>query len=333
MRKILNSIIICAALLLTAWACQKEAPAASDMEQVTFTVALPEEIATRSIADGAKAAVLYYATYTDQGRYLASLSEVSRGVAPTAAGSKTFKVTLNLVKDIPYDVVFWAQDPDCEAFSFDWDGPAPTVKVSYDGAANDDGRDAFYRKATVKVPFASEDDKTIRLYRPFAQINFGASDYDPISEYYSETEVDEGMTSGLDIEAEVPSVMNLLTGATSETVPAGFDLEAIPNGDDKTLVVGSAQYRYVSMNYVLAPSGESDSPAVFKSLTGTFVLTIDGQKKLERKVTVTNVPYLRNHRTNIVGDLFTEDAELTVVIENRFDDPDLKPADGSVTIR
>lgn len=330
MKKVL--IIIASILLLGAASCQKEAPANDEMQEVTFTVSLPSEIETKSISDGEKATVLYYATYTKAGKYLPSLSnDTTEGLAPTS--TKTFKVTLKLVKGIEYDVVFWAQSPDCKAFTFNWNSTTPTVTVSYSGNANDDARDAFYRMKSIKVPFENEEDKTIKLYRPFAQINFGASDYQSVVDYYSETEVDKGMTSGLTIGAEVPSVMNLLTGNTSSPVSAEFALNAIPSGEDKTLTINNTGYRYVSMNYVLARSGNTDTPDTFNSITGKFVLTINNDEKLERDVTVTSVPYLRNHRTNIVGNFFTENAELTVVIDQNFNKPDLQPKDGSITIK
>jgi hypothetical protein len=313
------------ACMLGMPSCQKETPESAGTEEVTLSVVLPGEIDTKAISDGEKADVLYYATYTTEGKLIANLSNTVAGVR--ASSDKTFYVNLKLVKGFDYNVVFWAQDADCNAFTLDW--KTPVVTVDYKAAANDDTRDAFYASKMLRAPFTDPKDRTVYLHRPFAQINFGASDYESIVDYYTKEEVDKGMSSSLVISAQVPSQMNLLDGKTSEPASAEFSLDAIPN-DPRMLKVNGVDYKYVSMNYVLAPSG--NTPDVFDYLTGKFVLKVGDKNVIERAVEVKNVPYLRNHRTNIVGDFFTENAELKVIIDNDFYKDDLEP-NGPVTIK
>ncbi|MEE0237540.1 MAG: DUF6562 domain-containing protein [Bacteroidales bacterium] len=309
------------AAVLCAAACQKvdQIDQVGEKVEVAFNVALPGSIGTKSISDGEKALTLYYATYTDAGKLIESLSNTQEGVA---ISGKTATITLQLVKDLNYDVVFWAQADECTAYTFDW--TAATMTVNYAGVANDDHRDAFYAvRQDLKVPSGLHQE-TVTLYRPFAQINFGAADYDSVVEYYDQVSVDAGMESAL-VCAEVPNTLDLLEETLGTTYAAAdFTLAPIPN-DPRLLEVNNAGYKYVAMNYILAPKGAE--PAMLPSITANFQYT-DGN--INRSVEVKNVPYLRNHRTNIIGNFFTETAILSVVVDENFDKPDFNIIDPGV---
>lgn len=312
------------ASVLCVAACQKVDPIEQIGEkgEVAFTVSLPGNISTKAIADGTKALKLYYATYTDgdNPKMIASLSNISEGIA---ISGKEATVRLQLVKDLNYDVVFWAQAEECTAFTLDWTNAS--LRVNYEGAANDDYRDAFYAvRQDLKVTNGVFQE-TVKLYRPFAQINFGAADYQSVVDYYSKDQVDNGMQSAL-VVAEVPNTLNLIDETLgSDVAKADFTLAAIPGDPDKTLSVNGAEYRYVSMNYILAPKGSE--PAMLSSITANFKYSAGN---IDRKVEVKNVPYLRNHRTNIVGNFFTEIAILNIVIDEEFQQPDYNIIDPSV---
>ena len=309
------------AAVVCAVACQKvdQLEQIGAKSEVAFQVALPGALGTKAISDGEKALVLYYATYTDQGKMIPSLSNTSEGVA---VSGKTATIRLQLVKDLNYDVVFWAQAQQCSAFAFDWENAKMTV--SYDGVANDDYRDAFYAvRQNLKVTDGLLQE-TVTLYRPFAQINFGAADYQSVVDYYDQASVDSGMQSSL-VSAEVPNTLDLLTEAVgTETAAADFTLATIPN-DPRLLEVNKVGYKYVSMNYVLAPKGTE--PALISSITANFKYT-DGN--IDRTVKVDNVPVLRNHRTNIIGNFFTEIAIMSIVLDEMFEKPDFNIIDPGV---
>lgn len=318
MKKVLTLALAIAAMT-ASFSCKKEVSLVPT-EAVTFSVELPGLPASKAVAEGEKALKLYYATYTENGKMLASLSNVAEGVT---VSQKTATVTLQLVKDLKYHVVFWAQAPSCSAFTFDWANATMTVR--YAGAANDDYRDAFY--AVVNNLAVIDEVATVNgqpltgsvgLVRPFAQINFGASDYDSVTEYYDVASVDAGMQSSF-VCAEVPNTLNLLDQTVGTTVAeVNMTLASIPN-EPKNLTIGTTDYRYVAMNYVLAPAGTQ--PEMLDEVTATFKY-----EAIERPVVVKNVPILRNHRTNILGDLFTADAAITVIVMEAFTEPDLAPS-------
>ena len=305
--------IIMAVVVLCAASCQKisQNGQAEEATSVTFTVDLPYNIDTKGISDGEKALKLFYATYSDKGQFIPSASNITVG---ETLSNKQAQVTIKLVKHLTYDIVFWAQAETCDAFTLDWTNAVMTV--DYEGSANDDYRDAFYAlKENVVITGAPYEDE-VKLYRPFAQINFGASDYNSVTEYYSETLVDAGMQSSFAC-LSVPDALNLLDGTLgTSTAEAKFALTVIPS-DPKELEVKGEKYRYVSMNYVLAPKGTQ--PDNLTEISATFKYA-DGN--IDRTVTVPNVPILRNHRTNILGDFFTENVMVKVIVDNEFTKPD-----------
>jgi hypothetical protein len=84
----------------------------------------------------------------------------------------------------------------------------------------------------------------------------------------------------------------------------------------KDLKIDGISYYWVAMNYLFVPSGDQATvkvDAVFNTSEGTVTHSIS------------NVPLKRNYKTNIVGDLFTKGAELTIKVVPDFNRPDLKP--------
>ena len=69
------------------------------------------------------------------------------------------------------------------------------------------------------------------------------------------------------------------------------------------------------MQYILAPEKLSE----LANVTGYF-----NYNNTTLSVNVNTVPYRRNYRTNIYGDIFTDDAELVVKIVNDFYKDDYK---------
>ena len=67
-------------VMFSASSCQKE-NVSLRTRSVSLSVVLPGAPATKAIADGEKALRLYYATYTEDGKMLSSLSNIVDGVA------------------------------------------------------------------------------------------------------------------------------------------------------------------------------------------------------------------------------------------------------------
>ena len=80
------------------------------------------------------------------------------------------------------------------------------------------------------------------------------------------------------------------------------------------LYVEGYRYRYVSMNYILAPKGLG----MLDKVVAKFKLKSGKQVAL----TVSNVPVQANYRTNIVGNLFTDIVNVRVVVDADFLNPD-----------
>jgi hypothetical protein len=301
MKKIIFLAAAVAGMFAVA-SCQKESvPGVIDGEKVTatFTVALPQT-ATKSISDGLSADIVYWAAFDEKGGALEGMN----GTAVVDHRNASFDVTL--VKHYTYKFVFWAQDSKCTAYTFDPE--TGKVTVSYEGAANDDSRDAFYRQADVKIVAAGEV-QTIELYRPFAQINFLAADYKAVEA----VGLHNGMTSTVNISG-LPTVLNGLNGTVAEfTGVTDLAATAVPT-DPATYTINGQECGWYSMNYVLAAGKDNFTSPV----TGVF----NHDKKKDIQIPVANVPYERNHRTNIIGNFFTDEVKINLVVIEKFEEPD-----------
>ena len=304
MKKILW-IAAAVAGLFAAASCQKETTAVPETEEAiaVLSVSVPQSIATKAYSDGKTATDLYYAVYDGKGadrRLLLHNDEPLK----FENGVLTMEVEFKLVKNYPYDIVFWAQSPKAP-YKFDQEAKTVTVE-NYTTNANDENRDAFYQlvEGYKVVPNPTKVD----LYRPFAQINFGAKDYKEV------TDLGLDMLSHVEI-AGLPNVLNVLDRTATrskDAKDAEFIRTAVPaasgekleiNGDDKT-------YSYVSMNYVLAP----DTKGVLEKVSGVF-----HYNDASISIPVENVPYQRNYRTNIIGEFFTGPAHFVVEIIPIYD--------------
>lgn len=299
-------IAAAAAGLIAAASCQKEpvnGPEVEGEEAVAvLTISIPEEIATKSYSDGKTATDLYYAVYDSQDQNKKFLFGTTEPLK-FENSSLTKEVEIRLVKNYAYDIVFWAQAPGAP---YTFDMAAQTVTVdNYTTNANDENRDAFYQ-VVEGYKIVSTPTK-VDLYRPFAQINFGASDYDEV------TALGLTMASKVQISG-LPNVLNVLDRTVDGAVNADFietDVPAIYG--EKLEVKGDKDtYGYVSMNYVLAPVAKG----MLDNVTGRFYYNND-----EVVIPVTNVPYQRNFRTNIIGEFFTGPAHFIVEIIPIYDEP------------
>ena len=205
MKNIISYIAVLASLLVLG-SCQKEIAQPElenpvgelEYETVTFDVAAPSGAQTRT--DYGETVTfpteLHVAVYVAKGNENAGkvgnwLKDVKPVIVPKAEGegviNTEWEVTISLVKNFTYDIVFWAQKAGSTYYTIDWEHATITADYSDKIAANDVTRDAFYflcenynysdHKKDI-VPYE------IELRRPFAQINLGASDYAALVELY-----------------------------------------------------------------------------------------------------------------------------------------------------
>ena len=273
-----------AAMLLGITSCSSDIePAMGGEVPVSFAINLGDNIDSRTISDGTGANTLKFAVF-ENGAEITGLAQT------VAVADKKATINTKLVKGHTYTFVFWAQNTtDMSA-----------ITVNYTANCNDESRDAFYKMDSFTVNEAFE--KTEVLTRPFAQINFLASDAAGVvnvNQYKSKVTV-----------TGVPTTLNTLDGSVAGTTDVTFDYATIPN---ETLA-GYESYKYVAMNYILA--------ATDKEVKNEVVLTVNDGTADVNTVTVANCPVQRNYRTNIIGDLFTLDGKFNIIIDPIYNTPD-----------
>lgn len=292
-----------AALALLAVSCNKEQVAEVPDGQtvdVTFTAALPGEMATKAIGDGQTAKTLYVSVYeNDDAKTKLDLDKTA-----TFTDLKT-QVTFSLVKGKTYNFVFWAQAAEGAPYDVT---DLKNIKISYEGAeANDEKRDAFYAtRKELKVNGALTE--TIKLYRPFAQVNFGTADYEaavaagvePVKSVFTATDV---ATIFDTFEAEGKEAKDVVT----------FTESALPG---ETLVTKAGDYKWMTMNYIL-PMGKQDAKHI-SNVTAEFI----PETGITVKASSPQTPVQNNYRTNILGNLLTSQVIFNVEIVPIINEPD-----------
>lgn len=292
-----------AALTLLAVSCNKEqvteVPDGQTVD-VTFTAALPGEMATKAIGDGQTAKTLYVSVYeNDDAKTKLELDKTA-----TFTDLKT-QVTFSLVKGKTYNFVFWAQAAEGAPYDVT---DLKNIKISYEGAeANDEKRDAFYAtRKELKINGALTE--TIKLYRPFAQVNFGTADYDaavaagvkPVKSVFTATDV---ATIFDTFEAEGKEAKDVVT----------FTESALPG---ETLVTKAGDYKWMTMHYIL-PMGKQNAKHI-SNVTAEFI----PETGITVKASSPQTPVQNNYRTNILGNLLTSQVIFNIEIVPIFNEPD-----------
>ncbi|MBO5419152.1 MAG: hypothetical protein J6A22_03615 [Bacteroidales bacterium] len=319
-------LLIAAAVagMSVAASCQKEAPAAGNSGDVTVSISVevPNVLETKAIAKAENADIVYYEVWTaDWKKQLYPVDNTKLASEPVV--DKKATVELTLVAGQTYNFIFWAQKETCGAYDVN---ELKKVKVDYNviaNAGNSDVFDAYYDVETITVN--GPINQTITLFRPFAQLNFGASrmDSDLGNITVGETEV---TVTGL------ATVFNTIDGL-GETEYAGAvtfkatGLAADPNVEK--LVTNNSEYTWVAMDYMLMMDDKTN-------VTVTAAFEVEEIGVVNHNIS--SVPLQKNYRTNIVGDLFTTDAKLQIVIDPAFEEPDYiigvgTPVDNKVSLQ
>lgn len=318
MKRYFKTITAVVLAVLAVAACQKEnlgevAPDGREAE-VKLTLTSPQ-IGTKSYADGQTVNKVFVHVYQQDA------AGNLKYIAPAAAGESATpsqvvdmtggaaKYSTRLVTGQKYTFVFWAECLGTATSPYTYDPENKTVTVSYTGmAGNDETRDAFCNVLkNVEITGAYSSD--VKLYRPFAQLNFGVT-----SEDYAAAKA-----AGLEVTAaevkltNAATSLNLLDGTVSGAADVIFDAAALPT---ETLSAAGATYKYVAMDYVLVGKAAKTLSDV------TLTLTATGIQSTTPEFTYSNVPLQANYRTNIVGNLFTSPAEVNITVDPAFDAPD-----------
>ena len=319
MKRYFKTITAVVLAVLAVAACQKEnlgevAPDGREAE-VKLTLTSPQ-IGTKSYADGKTVNKVFVHVYQQDAagnlQYIAPAA-ASESATPSQVVDMTggaAKYSTRLVTGQKYTFVFWAEYRDAASPSpYTYDPETKTVTVNYTAVAgNDETRDAFcnvLKDVEITGAYSSE----VKLYRPFAQLNFGVT-----SEDYAAAKA-----AGLEVTAaevkltNAATSLNLLGGTVSGAAEVTFAAAALPT---ETLSAAGATYKYVAMDYVLVGKSAKTLSDV------TLTLTATGTQSTTPEFTYSNVPLQGNYRTNIVGNLFTSPAEVNITVDPAFDAPD-----------
>lgn len=294
--------IFAAALAVLALGCNKEQVAVDgtpDGEEVavTFAAELPGTI-TKAIGDGLTAKNLSVAVYDDAsnaaGTHIVALDKTA------VFDALHTTVEYNLVKGKTYHFIFWAQ---AEGAPYTFNPETKKVAINYTGAANDEKRDAFYAVKTLKVTGPATE--PVQLHRPFAQVNFGTSD--------SAAATDAGVTptASLFTATDAASSFDVFAGEGTDPVRISFTEATLP-AERLTLKDGTS-YTYLAMNYFI-PAGKLNETHV-SNLSATFKGASD-----DVVISVPSAKVQANYRTNIVGNLLTDQVVFNVEIVPAFED-------------
>ena len=301
MKKLLGYVALAAAFASSA-SCQKGADVA-EMRETVISVQIPVESATRTVSQAEKTDIVYYEIWDESFQkrlFPYSGSEVNH--AEVLGGNAS--ITLDLVKDQTFNLIFWAQNKGCGAYSWT---DLKNIKVDYSKFTADqkDVYDAFYAVMTNMV--ADGRPKTVYLFRPFAQINFCASSL--------QTSIGDIVLSGNSVTvSEVAGTFNTVSGMGMDPVSDVTFTTAADLVEDKTIEVGTKTYDWVAMNYLLVSSANAARPAAEVTVTADFMTNFGTVHH-----NILYVPVERNHRTNIVGDIFRAGTDLKIIVNPAFD--------------
>lgn len=298
-----------AALTMLAVSCNKEQVTEvpdGQMVDVTFAAALPGEMATKALGDGQTAKNLYVSVYEND----AEKTKLDLDKTATFTDLKT-QVTFSLVKGKTYNFVFWAQAEGATCYDIE---DLKNIKISYEGAvANDETRDAFYAtRKELKVNGALTE--TIKLYRPFAQVNFGTADlfeaaaagFIPAQSAFTATDV-ANVFDTFNAEGKVE-------GPATDKV--AFAKAEIPGGGETLVTKDGTKYLWMTMNYIL-PVGKQGEKHI-SNVTAEFI----PENGDPITASAPQAPVQNNYRTNILGNLLTSQVIFNVEIVPIFNEPD-----------
>ena len=293
MRKTFNFFAAAALVAFAAVACQKEQlsdSSAEGTESVTFTV--QTEVGTKAVADedglAAKIDQVLVAVYMKDGDTFRLYDEP---VATYTASNKQATFSVNLIRKQTYQIVVWAQKEGAYVCT---GGLQSIVRSSAKASAcNDDELDAFYASHEY-IQGSATASTSIYAKRPFAQLNLITKDlrtgFEPSNvtvTYVSDTK------------------FNALTGLSSEPAATAVTYSATqPNYKAQCKTLDAAKNTLV-MNYLFAPETEQ---LILPSVKMTAQLTE------EVDFEVSNVPVKRNYRTNVIGNLLTEQTNYTITV-------------------
>ena len=295
MKKYFLSIVALAGMLF-ATSCQESLVEPQVGGPTTFTVQVPDQMGTKADGDSYKLFVEVYSADGDESYHRIDPIVMAVGTPTT--------VTLDLVANQAYDIIFWAQKNDGSYGVSD----LSTVQMNDDHHNSETGA-AFYAVLDNYNP-TTQGKQDVELTRPFAQLNF-----------YTNNNVSYGSVQVLRSTIKVTNVATSFNRVADKTYGEGVttgtytytsrDAENtnrdLPVGDPKN--IDGVSYQYVSMDYLAVPGNEA-----LVDIEATFFVKDSKDVESEIKRTFEGIPVQMNYRTNIIGNLITSASDFKVEI-------------------
>jgi len=312
--KNLFSMLAMVGMLFATSCSQDEAiggASAGDYVDATFTIGTADGMGTRAIGDGTTVDKVACTVYDEEGNEMDLYQIVD-------ITNKTATYSVRLAKGQNYRVAFFAYNEAAKAYDVT---DLKNIEVKAGQNCNVEGRDAFtayYDVTTGETMNAFE--KTITLYRPFAQLNLGID----------AQELEDAEKAGIVVAKSkivVSNVYNVFSAyddavaATDAAEEMVFELADVPTETLKADANNDGtdeEYTYLALNYILVGDKNTE-----KALTDIeFIWETENGKTNNPTTTFINIPVQRNYRTNILGRLLTNPATFNIVIDEKFEKPD-----------
>ena len=312
MKKYFLSLVAIAAAMLFATSCQESLVEPQMDGTTTFSIEIPTQMGTKADIGSAENVNQLLVEVYPAGKD----NVIFQAVKPIS-GSTT--VELNLIQDQAYDILFWAQK--ANEYVVVTDGAftsLKTIALNCRNLNNDNGAAFFHAEKGFDDLGTSP---TIKLKRPFAQLNLGTTDASL-----------QPMTGTVALKSSLITVKGVAThfnvyegaGYGEQDVEWVYGPDASPKApvavptEPSKLTIGTEPnvqtFNYVSMNY-LAVLG--DAKAVVDVDAVIVVKETNGSEKVIEH-SFANVPVQENYRTNIVGDLITSTTNFNVIVDEKW---------------
>lgn len=247
---------------------------------------------------------LLCAVYEKTGENTYTFVKQEEGTQQTE-GAADFIYEPVLLKGHTYKVVFWAMDKDA---GYNVNNELTDIKFPTAISANADNMDVFTGHS-VDATAGSAQPQTVKLTRPFGQLNFAttAEDLASVRELLSATD-EVKLTTSVEVSAGVMTAYDAFNqNGTYSTGSITFTTAAIPT---EKITVADTEYEWLSTNFLMT------------NQTVTCTLKLFVNEKEANSLTVNQVPVKANTRTNIYGRLMTGVIKYNVSLDKGFTTPD-----------
>ena len=287
MKKYFLSIVALAGMLF-ATSCQESLVEPQVGGPTTFTVQVPDQMGTKADGDSYKLFVEVYSADGDESYHRIDPIVMAVGTPTT--------VTLDLVANQAYDIIFWAQKNDGSYGVSD----LKTVQMNANHHNSETGA-AFYAVLDNYNP-TTQGKQDVELTRPFAQLNL-----------YTTNDVAYGKVNLVKSTITIEGVAEKFNRVDNNTIGEGvgsttyeYTSNILPAG---TKTINGIEYQYVSMDYLAVPGNEN-------LVNVTAVIDVMDEKGNQSQITriIEQVPVQMNYRTNIIGNLITSASDFKVEI-------------------